>query len=301
MPPGIAVRCVAPALSARSDSDVKQLDLHPAHRGPPSIPAIASSRRIDVMVKSIEQLGRVVRPKFYGLENVTSEPALFVGNHTLYGVIDVPFMIAELWRSHGLAIRSLGDHRHWAVPVWREFLEAFGSVRGTRENTAELMRRGEPILVFPGGAREVNKRRGEQYTLIWKNRLGFARLAIDHGYPIVPFAAVGGEEVYKVLIDDRNVLHHGASRLIETIAPGWSMPTIARGIGPTLLPRPQRLYFWIGEPIDTAAYAGDGDAGVRRLRDAVKREVEGGIQFLLDERDADPGRALLPRLLGRAG
>jgi 1-acyl-sn-glycerol-3-phosphate acyltransferase len=55
------------------------------------------------------------------------------------------------------------------------------------------MRRGELVTVFPGGGREVNKRKNEQYKLVWKNRLGFARLAIQHGYPIVPFASVGAE------------------------------------------------------------------------------------------------------------
>ena len=264
-----------------------------------AIPEIASDRQIDAIVTAIDQLARITRPKFYGIENAAADRALFVGNHTFYGVTDVPFLVAELWRVHGHKIRSLGDHRHWTVPLWREFLETFGAVRGTRENTAELMRRREPILVFPGGAREVNKRRGEKYQLIWKNRTGFARLAIDHGYPIVPFAAVGGEEVFDVLIDDDNPLHHGISSMIERLAPGWSLPTIARGIGPTLLPRPQRLYFWFGEPIDTSAYVATGDAGVRRLRDHVKREVEGGIEFLLAEREADPARSLLPRLLGR--
>ncbi len=43
------------------------------------------------------------------------------------------------------------------------------------------MRRGELVMVFPGGAREVNKRKNERYKLV-ENRLGFARLAIQHGY-----------------------------------------------------------------------------------------------------------------------
>jgi hypothetical protein len=42
----------------------------------------------------------------------------------------------------------------------------------------------------PGGAGEVFKGRGQDYKLLWKERLGFARMAIEFGYPIVPFAAV---------------------------------------------------------------------------------------------------------------
>lgn len=262
------------------------------------IPAIASERPIALVVGALDQLARLTRPKFYGLDRITDERALFVGNHTIYGVFDVPFMVAGLRKHRGLKMRALGDHRHWAIPGWRDFLESLGAVRGTRANTVELMRRGEPILVFPGGAREVNKRRGEKYRLIWKNRVGFAALAIEHGYPIVPFAAVGGEEVFDVLLDSRNPVYGRASRLVQR-ALGVPLPSLVRGIGPTPLPRPQRFYFWFGEPIDTTPFQGKGAAGARRLRDKVKSEVEGGVEFLLSEREADPGRRLLPRLLGR--
>lgn len=272
------------------DSNSNQHEMH--------IPAVASDRRIGLVIGAIDQLARVTRPKFYGLDRVTGEPAMFVGNHTIYGVFDVPFMVAGLRKHHGLAMRSLGDHRHWAVPGWREFLETVGAVRGTRANVAELMRRREPILVFPGGAREVNKRRGEKYKLIWKSRIGFTTLAIEHGYPIVPFAAVGGEEVLDVLLDDSNAVHGQVSKLLQRTL-GVPLPSLVRGIGLTPLPRPQRFYFWFGDPIDTTPFQGDGAAGARHLRDQVKREVEGGIEFLLRERDADPGRKLLPRLLGR--
>jgi 1-acyl-sn-glycerol-3-phosphate acyltransferase len=74
-------------------------------------------------------------------------------------------------------------------------------VRGRRENVRALMREGPSVLVFPGGPGEVWKGRGEDYKLIWKERLGFARLAIEFGYPIVPFAAVGAEKMLQVFVD----------------------------------------------------------------------------------------------------
>lgn len=265
------------------------------------IPAIASDRQIDAIVAVIDQLALVTRPKFYDIENAGGERLLFVGNHTFYGVTDVPFLIAELWRVHHHKIRSLGDHRHWVIPGWREFLENFGAVRGTRAAAAELMRRGEPILVYPGGGREVNKRRGEKYKLIWKNRLGFARLAIEHDYTIVPFSTVGGDDVFEVLLDADTPLYGDAARLVSRLTDRWTLPSVPRGIGPTLLPRPKRMYYRFGEPIDAGEFRSGGDAGVRRLRDAVKRDVEDGIEFLLAEREADPERSLLSRfpVLGR--
>jgi len=53
------------------------------------------------------------------------------------------------------------------------------------------MRDRQTILVFPAGSREVNRRLGQQYQLLWRERISFARRAIEHYYPIVPFAGGG--------------------------------------------------------------------------------------------------------------
>lgn len=257
---------------------------------PVRIPELPSNRTLDLAVKLMDQVSLLTRPKFYGLENIPDKRVFFVGNHTIYGMLDVGFMIAELWKTQGFATRSLGDFKHWDLPVWGRFATATGGVPGSPEVAAELMRRGEPLLVFPGGAREANKRRGEKYQLIWKERLGFARLAIEHDYPIIPFAGVGAEEMLKVVLDDHNPVHRTLSENMRRVT-GFPIPSLVRGIGPTPIPRPRRLYFWFGEPIDSGSFAGGkGDTGARKLRDAVKAEVEGGIDFLLNEREADRRR-----------
>ncbi len=128
-------------------------------------------------------------------------------------------------------------------------------VRGTRENVHELMRQGESVLVFPGGAREVNQRKGEKYQLMWKVRLRFARLAIEHGYPIRPFAAVGAEEMLEVVLDHNNPVCAHFTGAIKKLT-GWPMQPLVRGVGPTLVPKPERLCFWFGDPISTFRFAG---------------------------------------------
>jgi Diacylglycerol acyltransferase len=96
-----------------------------------------------------------------------------------------------------------GEHPHYAVPLWRDLLAKGGMVRGTRDNVRALMRDRQTILVIPGGSGEVNKRRGQQYQLLWRERIGFARLAIEHRYSIVPFAAVGVDDMLDVIVDQR--------------------------------------------------------------------------------------------------
>ena len=71
-----------------------------------------------------------------------------------------------------------------------------GAVRGARANCRALLAAGEAVLVYPGGGREVAKRKGEENRLTWKRRTGFARMAIEHQYPVVPFASLGADFLF---------------------------------------------------------------------------------------------------------
>jgi 1-acyl-sn-glycerol-3-phosphate acyltransferase len=240
-------------------------------------------------------------PQFRGVENVpASRPFLLVGNHTLMGVLDVPLLVLGLHERRGVFVRSLADHLHFRVPLWRDLLTRFGAVDGTPETCRALMRAGESILVFPGGGREVFKHKGEKYHLIWKHRLGFVRLALESGYPIVPFAAVGAEECYDILVDNDELRRTPLGALIERIAPRPSeIPPIVTGLGP--LPRPQRFYFSFRKPIETEELKGqqDDEAVCLAVRAKVRRAVNRGIADLLAARRSDPQRDLATRLLER--
>jgi 1-acyl-sn-glycerol-3-phosphate acyltransferase len=267
---------------------------------PAEIPELPPEQAIDRLVSLLEPYTRITQPKFYGLGNLPEDGSLLVGNHTIYGFLDLPFMMAEVWKRRRIAVRGLGEHAHYAVPVWRDLLGACGMVRGTRDNVRALMRDHQTVLVFPGGAREVNKRRGQQYQLLWGERMGFARLAIEQGYRIVPCAAVGADDMLDVIVDQTTPLYGQLALAYEKVM-GFPTPPVVRGVGLTGIPRPERLYFWFGEPIDTTGFAGQNDdTSARAVRDEVKQSVMAGIQFLRDERDKDPDRDLAKRLLRSA-
>src|SRR5271165_1861597 len=112
-------------------------------------------------------------PSFIGVERVDpSRPTMFVGNHTLYGMQDVPHIQYELKRVHGIFPRTLADRAHFALPVWRDLLTAFGCVNGTRENCTALMHAGQHLMLFPGGAREVFSARAR--PIGWSGKNGSA-------------------------------------------------------------------------------------------------------------------------------
>lgn len=239
-------------------------------------------------------------PVFHGTDLIPdSGPCLFVGNHTIFGLLDLPLHVLHEQRERGLFLRGLAEKAHYKVPVWRDFLSRFGAVDGTRENARALLRDGEAVLVLPGGGREVAKRKGERYELIWKQRMGFARLAIEARCPIVPFAAVGGEETYDILVDADSALMTPVRAAFERLGGRTELLfPLARGFAGTPLPRPERFYFAFGEPIDTERYGGRHEDGraTRGLRDRTRRAVEDRIDFLLAERQSDPDRDLLARI-----
>ena len=262
-----------------------------------SLPRAPDRRQLDRLASILAPFRRVTQPRVLGIERIPHRPVLFVGNHSRYALLDLPVMMDELWTRRRIAVRPLGEHAHYALPVWRDLLTMCGMVHGTRANVRALMRDGQNILVFPGGTGEVFKGRGQDYRLIWKERLGFARLAIESGYPIVPFAAVGAEEMFHVLVDREMPVAAQVSALMRRLV-GLPLPPIPRGIGPTLFPRPERLYFWFGHPVDTSRYGGDGDdeAAARAVRDEVRAAVLAGIEALRAERELDPPRGVLARL-----
>jgi 1-acyl-sn-glycerol-3-phosphate acyltransferase len=233
-------------------------------------------------------------PVFFGLETQDlSKPALFVGNHTLYGVLDVPFLISEIYQQHHVIVRSLGDKFHFSIPGWREYLTSHGLVLGTPENCHELMQNGESILVFPGGAREVMRRKHEKYSLIWKKRTGFARLAIAHGYDIIPFASLGADDCFDIVYDandmQKNVIFKQLLKIPKFnrfFRNGDVLPPLVRGIGPFVFPRPQRFYFSFGKRIPTTGLQTDQDS-LWRLREQVASSIETQISDLKSYRAQD--------------
>lgn len=249
--------------------------------------------------KAVDLAHRVTRPVLLDVANVpTRGPFMLVGNHQLLGMQDLPTLVRELEVRRRVRVRGLADHFHFTVPLWRDLLTAAGAVPGTRENCAALLAAGEAVLVFPGGAREVYKRRNQRYQLLWGERTGFARLAIAAGCPIVPFGAVGAEDRFEVLLDLDHRVAAPARALVHRVAGRDDVGTLlVRGTGPAGLPRLDRLYFRFGSPISTAQWAGRADdpEALAECRDVVKGEVEAHIAALRAYRERDPQRGLLPR------
>ncbi len=262
-------------------------------------------RRVQILRGALEKvhdgiapLINVWRPYVLGLEQLPAHGRfLLVGNHTQFIGGEVLLIPHFVRRALGTRVRPLADRRFGQNSgLGHDLMTAYGGVVGDPETARELMRHNETILVFPGGGREIAKFKGEEYHLNWRGRSGFARIAVENNYPIVPVGLVGGDDVYKSLVTRQSML----GRLSQTIStrmtgdPDMAMP-LTRGVGPTLIPRPQRMYLRFGDPIDTAK-PGDvsQDSWVASVRENTKRSLEAILANLISVRAADPFRELNP-------
>ncbi len=246
----------------------------------------------DMLSLLFRPIYKLVKPHVEGLEYVNAKvPSLFVANHTSLGVLDVPFFWLALRDQADVKLRALAHEIFFQARPLANVMHAIGAVAGTRENCAKLMEQGDHILVFPGGGAEVAKPKGRKYQLLWKERLGFVRMAATYKYPIIPFASVGAEELYDIRYDHQDLqkslfgplLKYSPVKLEE-------IPPIVTGWKGTPLPKPERFYFKFSPPVATSHIDPENDAECRLIKEKVKSDIETSLSHLLQFRDSDPLR-----------
>lgn len=239
----------------------------------------------------LEMMNAILKPYYclfnteiVGLEHIpTDYPCFYVMNHSLYG-LEMPAMVHRLYSEKGVFVRGLADHTHWMGPHG-PLLRQCGAVDGSRPNVDLLMANKQNVLVYPGGGQEILKpKKTMKYELMWKERLGFARMAIKNRYPILPCACVGTEDMLDILFDL-------PLSFLKGISPVSALPVAA----PNSL---QKIYFWFGKPIPTEKYQGDAENTefAKELRDMTKAAIESGIKEMQAKQAEDPDRYLMARV-----
>ena len=83
------------------------------------------------------------------------------------------------------------------VPGIKTTLEAIGAIAGTQKMCEEVLRQGNLIAIYPGGTRE-SLFSDANYSLIWENRKGFAKLAIKTKSVCCFFSLKNAEKKLKI-------------------------------------------------------------------------------------------------------
>ena len=260
--------------------------------------------------------GRVAPPT-----DAKTTPTLFIGNHQLYGFLDLPMLVEEVYRQTGSLVRGLAHPV--AFPTNRNAsgnegrggggggfvdFETFGAVPVNPRALFKLMQRGEPALLYPGGVREAFKstKKGEAYKLFWPDEeetSDFARVAARFNATVVPVAAIGAEDGFEMLLDADELLE--LPYFGQRVAEGAKKTPVGRPgerfVSPVSVPKlPGRYYFLFGSPIDTSAVDPTDKEACAALYGSIKTELEASLDYLLEKRQADPYEAPLPRVAAEA-
>lgn len=228
---------------------------------------------------------RLFDPVLVDADNIPQRPCLFVGNHSMFA-LDALVLGPTMLHQQGRFLRGLADKFMWTSFTEKRLLNS-GAVLGNPEVCSALMENGVDLLVFPGGAHEATKTAAQKYTLLWKERYGFVRLAAQHGYTIMPFAMLGPDEFYSHLIEGEDLPNTAAGKLLKRLGVidddfrADLLPPIPLGVLGSLFPKPQRCFIQFGEAVDLADYAG------RKMTKQQMQPIRNGVAGQIDDMIAE--------------
>lgn len=82
-------------------------------------------------------------------------------------------------------VHTVADRFLFKLPGWGIISEAMKVCPGTVQTCSHTLKEGNLLAISPGGVYEAQFG-NNNYELLWKNRLGFAKVAIEAKAPIIP-------------------------------------------------------------------------------------------------------------------
>lgn len=204
----------------------------------------------------------------YGIEHIPDrDSALVIGNHSGGIPVDAGMLLTSLIMEHDPPRLAHAMVEKFAnkLPFLSSLYSRFGQFTGLPEHAVRFLKEGRLVVAFPEGVRGIGKLYTERYELE-RFGTGFMRIALQSGAPIVPFAFVGGEEAFPILMK--------LDRLGEMLgAPFIPVPT---HIVP--FPKPISCQIYFGEPMH---FEGDGTESDDVVSEYVE-QVKGRISELIE-------------------
>ncbi|GAV64222.1 DAGAT domain-containing protein/Abhydrolase_6 domain-containing protein [Cephalotus follicularis] len=257
-----------------------------------------------VMLSTLED-GKIVR----GLQGVPNEgPVLLVGYHMLMG-LELSSLVEEFLREKKIMVRGLAHpelfqeklETHSSEFALIDWMKVMGALPVSASNLFRLFSENSHILLYPGGAREALHAKGQEYKLIWPDQPEFVRMAARFGATIVPFGAVGEDDLVDLVLDYNDLMKIPfLNDYIKDISRDAVRVRDEELFIPGLLPKfPGRLYYLFGKPTKTKGREEElKDRGkANQLYLQIKSEVECNLAYLLKKREEDPYRSVIDRSL----
>ena len=218
------------------------------------------------------------RYEVQGLEQLLEPGAkLIVAYHGRPLALDQCMLTVTLYEQLGYLPHGIIHGYFGQNPLLKWVIDGLGFVTGDGADIAEAVARGEHVLVQPGGTREGCRSFRHRYQVDWGDRLGYLRLAIRHGLPIVPVAGSGMDDMYLGLNDGYAL---GRRLGVPAGLPVW-LGLGATGVWPLSLPFPVKVTQLVGDPIERHL-GGRIDPADRAALQELHQEVRGAVQSLMD-------------------
>ena len=208
-----------------------------------------------------------------GIERVPGGRVLLVANHggnTFAWDGAMLSMSMLLDAEPPRVVRGMAEYYLTTLPYFGTLMHRVGSVVGTPSNCAQLLDRGEAIMVFPEGERGFVKPYTERYQL-QRFGLGFMRLALETDTPIVPVGIVGNEEQSPGLLRSRWL-----GKLVGAPVAPITLTFPWLGLA-SFLPLPVKFRLHFGEPLRFDGDPSEEDAEIQKKVDVVKDAIRAGI------------------------
>ncbi len=249
---------------------------------------------LERFAKLIEQIHvRYHRAEVTGFENVPEGAALYVGNHNAGLWSPDTFILGwALYRRFGADGLPFGlGHDMVLRSPLGQLLVPLGAVRASHENAKRLFAEGRKVLVYPGGDLESWRPYRHRNRVVFGERLGYIRLALREGVPVIPVVAEGAHASF-VVVDDLRWLAKmiRADRYLRLkvwpliLCMPWG---VALGPGVLYWPFPTKVRVEILPPIHferSGQDAVDDDAYVRECSRRVQTELQVALTRLAAQR-----------------
>jgi 1-acyl-sn-glycerol-3-phosphate acyltransferase len=234
------------------------------------------------------------RLEITGWENLPPQPALLIGGHSGGPLTMDAWTLAYAWNRHFQGSRTLHATAHdvlMKTPVLGRYFRRMGVICPTRENLEAAFKQGDDVVLWPGGECDSFRTWSKRDKVVLGERMGFIKLAIRNGTPIVPVASVGGHDTLFVLSEGRTLakLLHLKKLMRVEVAPitlSWPLG-IALHVTPLQhVPLPAKIRTEILEPIyfDADPKKADDVAYVQRMYTEIENRIQAAMDRLAAKR-----------------
>ncbi|XP_043277930.1 transmembrane protein 68 isoform X2 [Venturia canescens] len=211
-----------------------------------------------------------------GLENIPQDQAvLFVYYHGAIP-IDVYYFISKVFLTTNKLVHTVVDRFLFKIPGWAIISNVLKTIPGTVQTCSVILKEGNFLAISPGGVYEAQF--GDcYYRLMWKKRLGFAKVAQDAKVCIIPIFTKNLREAFRTVSWGRRIW----LRLYAVTR--FPLVPIYGGF-------PVKLKTYVGKPIPY-----DGALTPEQLQ----KKVASALEDLIKEHQTIPGsitRALFERI-----